>query len=224
MQKQEQIENYIINYKKHIFSKNIKITLKNEQSILVTMPYRCKFDTAKKFLLDNFEKIKSFKLNKKYLPKDLKTKFDTLKIIPSDVLKTKLEKKIVCFYYPSDLDFNCDIIQKALHEAYLKAIKIEAKNYLIYRTNFLAEKYNFEIKKIALKNQKTRFGSCSYCNNINLNIILMKYDFDIIDYVIIHELVHTKIKNHSKDFWLEVEKYCPDYKNLRNKLKTQDVY
>ena len=50
----------------------------------------------------------------------------------------------------------------------------------------------------------------------------MKYDFDVIDYVIIHELVHTKIKNHSSVFWAEVEKYCPDYKNLRKILKSID--
>ena len=48
----------------------------------------------------------------------------------------------------------------------------------------------------------------------------MKYDFDVIDYVLIHELCHTKVKNHSKNFWKEVEKYCPNYKELRKKLKT----
>ena len=76
--------------------------------------------------------------------------------------------------------------------------------------------------KIAIKNQRTRFGSCSFQNNINLNINLMKYDFDIIDYVLIHELVHTKIKNHSEKFWFEVEKNCPNYKILRKKLKNKN--
>ncbi len=90
------------------------------------------------------------------------------------------------------------------------------------RTRFLADKYGFEIGRIALRNQKTRFGSCSYRNNINLNINLMNYDFDVIDYVILHELAHTKIKNHSKDFWSEVEKYCPNYKELRKKLKSKN--
>ena len=61
----------------------------------------------------------------------------------------------------------------------------------------------------------------SFCNNINLNINLMNYDFDVIDYVLIHELVHTKIKNHSEKFWLEVEKNCPNYKILRKKLKNR---
>ena len=50
----------------------------------------------------------------------------------------------------------------------------------------------------------------------------MNYDYDVIDYVIIHELCHTRVKNHSGAFWLEVEKYCPNYRELRKKLKNRE--
>ena len=219
MNKTETIENYEIKYKKHPFSKSIKISLKQEGEILVTMPIICPYKTARNFLLSNFEKIKSFKIDNKILSPDLKTKFDTLNIIKSDELKTTVKNNIVNFYYPKELEFANPKIQKALKEAYFKALKIEAKNYLPQRLGFLANKYGFKYGSVALRNQKTRFGSCSFKNNINLNINLMKYDFDCIDYVLIHELVHTKIKNHSEKFWVEVEKYCPDYKILRKKLK-----
>ena len=221
--KEETIENYKIKYKKHIFSKNIKITLKDDCSILVTLPVFCTYKIARNFLIKNFEKIKSFKINKKILTKELKTKFDTLKIIKSDVLKIQTLKNIVYFYYPSCEDFNSDKIQEKLILAYKKALTIEAKNYLPERLNFLAQKCGYKYNKIAIKNQKTRFGSCSYQNNINLNINLMTYDFDVIDYVILHELAHTKIKNHSQKFWQEVEKTCPNYKDLRKKLKQKSV-
>ena len=171
--KTETIEDYKINYKKHIFSKAIKITLKESNSILVTMPVFCPYRTAKEFLMSNFEKIKSFN-----------------------------------FKRPS------------LSDEELKLLRKKAKNYLPDRTKFLADKYGFKIGRIALRNQKTRFGSCSYRNNINLNINLMNFDYDVIDYVILHELAHTRVKNHSKNFWLEVEKYCPNYKELRKKLKS----
>lgn len=219
MNKTEIIENFQIKYKKHPFSKNIKISLKNERQILVTMPILCPYKFARDFLLKNFKKIKSFKFENKILSKDLKTKFDTLKIIESNEIKIIVKNNIVYFYYPNDVDFNSLVIQEALREAYLKAIKIEAKNYLPSRLEFLARKYGFNYCNVALRNQKTRFGSCSYQNNINLNINLMNYDFDCIDYVLIHELVHTKIKNHSSIFWQEVEKYCPNYKELRQRLK-----
>ncbi len=219
MNKTEIIEDYEIKYKKHPFSKNIKVTLRKEGKILVTMPYLCPYKTARNFLISNFEKIKNFKIEKKKLSPNLSTKFDTLNIIVSDALKTVVKNNIVSFYYPNDEDFYSSKIQNALKEAHLKAIKIEAKNYLIQRLDFLAKKYNFSYGKVTLRNQKTRFGSCSFNNNINLNINLMNYDFDVIDYVLIHELCHTRIKNHSKSFWLEVEKYCPEYKKLRKALK-----
>lgn len=216
----ETIENFEIKYKKHPFSKNIKISLKNERQILVTMPILCPYKFARDFLLKNFEKIKSFEIKDKILMPNSKTKFDTLKIIESNELKTIIKNNIVYFYYPNELEFSSPEIQKPLKEALFKAIKIEAKNYLPSRLEFLAKKYGFNYGKVALRNQKTRFGSCSYQNNINLNINLMNYDFDCIDYVLIHELCHTRIKNHSDKFWHEVEKYCPEYKNLRKKLKT----
>ncbi len=217
--KTEEIENFRIKYKKHPFSKSIKISLKEKGEILVTMPYICPYKTAKDFLIKNFDKIKNFKTQENFISPDFQTKFDTLKIIKSNILKTETKNNIVYFYYSESLDFYSDIVQKPLYKAYLKALKLEAKEYLPFRLKFLAEKFDFKYKKISLRNQKTRFGSCSFDNNINLNINLMKYDFDAIDYVLIHELCHTKVKNHSRDFWLEVEKYCPNWKNLRKKLR-----
>ncbi len=174
MAKQEIIENYKINYKKHIFSKSIRISLKENKTVLVTMPVLCPYKIARNFLMSNFEKIKAFNFERPKMSDDE-----------------------------------------------LKFLRKRAKNYLPQRTRFLAEKYGFQIGRIALRNQKTRFGSCSFRNNINLNINLMNYDYDVIDYVIIHELAHTRVKNHSKDFWLEVEKYCPNYKELRKRLKSK---
>ena len=217
--KTEEIDNFKIKYKKLLISKNIKITLKNQNELLVTMPILCPFKTAKEFLLKNFDKIKSFKITKKVYDKNFKTKFDSLKIFEGDSFNTTLKKNIVYFTYPKQFDFSSELVQKNFEEAYLKALKQEAKNYLPQRLKFLAEKFNFSFGKISLRNQKTRFGSCSFKNDISLNINLMKYDFDIIDYVLIHELCHTRVKNHSKKFWDEVEKYCSNYKELRHRLK-----
>lgn len=217
MNKTETLDGIKIIYKKHPFSKSIKITLKQEDFVLVTMPYLCPYKKAREFLMENFNRLKSFKIEEAKYDINFKTQFDTLRIIQSETNKTLIQKGIVYFYFTGDiLD---KTTQKLLMEAHLKALKIEAKNYLPQRLSFLASKHGFNYNKVFLKNQKTRFGSCSYCNNINLNINLMRYSFDIIDYVLIHELVHTKIKNHSKSFWLEVEKYCPNYKDLRRQLK-----
>lgn len=219
MNKTDTIDNFLVKYKKLAISKSIKITFKKENELLVTMPVYCPYKKAKDFLLANIDKLKNYKFERKIIKSDFKTKFDTLEIIQSQEFKTVCKKGRIYFYYPCNLDFNCDSVQKELLCAYKKALKIEAKNYLPYRIDFLAKKFGYKFNKLALKNQKTRFGSCSFVNNINLNINLMEYDFDVIDYVIIHELAHTKVKNHSFAFWQEVEKNCPNYKILRKKLK-----
>ena len=85
------------------------------------------------------------------------------------------------------------------------------------------EKYSPELNvapaKIFIKNQKTRWGSCSTKGNINLNWLLVMTPLEIIDYVIVHELSHLKVMNHSQEFWTLVESILTDYKERRKWLK-----
>ena len=83
-------------------------------------------------------------------------------------------------------------------------VKIEAKSYLPKRISYLANLHGFSFLQLRIKNIKTRWGSCSYTNNINLNAHLVRLPSHLIDYVIIHELVHTVHKNHSEKFWMEL--------------------
>jgi predicted metal-dependent hydrolase len=105
---------------------------------------------------------------------------------------------------------------KKLYEIWLRNF---AKRYLPERAYQFAGKYGFIINKVTVRNQKTRWGSCSARGNLSFNYNLVQYKKEIIDYVIVHELCHRKEMNHSKKFWLLVEKICPDYKILRKELK-----
>jgi predicted metal-dependent hydrolase len=82
----------------------------------------------------------------------------------------------------------------------------QAKAMLKNRLQALAQQHGFTYNRVAVRNQKTRWGSCSHLNNINLNINLVALTPDLMDYVILHELVHTRIKNHSKKFWAELDR------------------
>ena len=95
--KEEIIENYKIKFKKHTFSKSIKITLKKDFSILVTMPIFCPFKTAREFLLKNFEKIKAYNYEEKFIQPNFKTKFESLKTIKSDT-NERFRRCIKCGY------------------------------------------------------------------------------------------------------------------------------
>ena len=97
--------------------------------------------------------------------------------------------------------------------------KVEDRKFLIERLNELCKRNGFKYNRVFVKNQKTRWGSCSDKNNINLNINLMRLPDELIDYVILHELVHTRIKNHSHRFWEEMNKVVEDPKSLDNKLR-----
>ncbi len=85
--------------------------------------------------------------------------------------------------------------------------KVGAKKKLTSRLHYLAVQHGFTYNKVTIRNQKNRWGSCSHKNNISLNIKSVLLPDELIDYVILHELAHTKIRNHSKKFWGELGKY-----------------
>ena len=98
-----------------------------------------------------------------------------------------------------------------------------ASECLYNRLLFLAEKFNFNFNRITFRNQKTRWGSCSAKNNLSLNINLIKLPEELQDYVILHELVHTKVKNHSPLFWRELEKILQGARKLNKELNKYQI-
>lgn len=98
-------------------------------------------------------------------------------------------------------------------------LKHTAKKYIPERAKRLSERTGFICSKISIRSQKTRWGSCSAKGGLSFNYKMMRYRKEVIDYVIIHELCHLKEMNHSKRFWMLVEKFCPDYKSLKRELR-----
>ena len=85
----------------------------------------------------------------------------------------------------------------------------KALNYIPGRVKYYADIIGVTYGKITIRNQKTRWGSCSSKGNLNFNCLLMLMPPEVIDYVVVHELCHRKQMNHSKAFWKEVEKILP---------------
>ena len=95
-----------------------------------------------------------------------------------------------------------------------------ARAKLVDRLDKLSRKHDLPFNRVFVKNQKTRWGSCSEKNNINLNINLVRLPEELMDYAIMHELVHTKQMNHSQLFWNLLEKFVPCARNLDQKLQS----
>lgn len=121
------------------------------------------------------------------------------------------------FYYLGSVclleDFNLT------HEKIDTFYQQKAKEILPSIVEKYAQKMNLFPSCVKFRKNKSRWGSCSFNNTINLNTNLMKLPFSCVDYIVIHELAHIKHKNHSQRFWDCVEAYCPLYKEEEKKLK-----
>ena len=103
----------------------------------------------------------------------------------------------------------------------IKALAEQALEIIPTRVEYFARIIGVTYGNITIRNQKTRWGSCSSKGNLNFNCLLMFAPPEVLDYVVVHELCHRKQMNHSKAFWSEVEKVFPDYKKSIKWLKEE---
>ena len=116
--------------------------------------------------------------------------------------------------------FEAEPTEKLTREKVI-ALAEEALKIIPARVEYFAKVIGVTYGKITIRNQKTRWGSCSSKGNLNFNCLLMLAPPEVLDYVVVHELCHRKQMNHSKAFWLEVEKVLPNYKEVRKWLKEE---
>lgn len=150
---------------------------------------------------------------------EIPTKLHVLKIQETSekVPHYRLEGKVLTLFIPKGTDFTR--IEGVVGRFLLEVYRLECQQYLPQRVKGYAERYGFRYGKLTFRDNVSNWGSCSYENNISLNIKLMKLPDELIDYVILHELCHTVEKNHSAAFWELVGKVCPDYARLRHELR-----
>lgn len=99
--------------------------------------------------------------------------------------------------------------------------KKEAFNLISERIDYYNKIYQFDFNRISIKNQRTRWGSCSNKKNLNFNYRILFLPKKIADYIIVHELCHLKELNHSRKFWNLVAKAVPDYLEIRKELRNR---
>ncbi len=123
-----------------------------------------------------------------------------------NTIYSELKSGILQIEYPQDIDIKEQRYQKTIWESINYFLRIEAKRILPNRVQELANRHNFSFKDVKIQSSKTRWGSCNSKSAINLSFYLLLLPQHLIDYVILHELCHTKEMNHSPKFWKWMDK------------------
>jgi hypothetical protein len=108
--------------------------------------------------------------------------------------------------------------------AFLRWYKTSSAQVLAGRVNRFALQYGFVYQQIRITAARTRWGSCSSRGTLSFTYRLVMAPLEVVDYVVVHELVHLKVKNHSKKFWTQVAAILPDYKRHVAWLKKNGKY
>ena len=185
-------------------SKNIKLSVKPDKSVLVSFPFFITAKEAMAFVVKNEQWV---------LKQQEKMKARSTALTPGTEIETKLHKIRIVKGEKNDAKRKGDNITISVSDfeneesiAFIDQIvtavyRHEAKRLLPARISDLAKKYGFKYNKVTIRDNRRNWGSCSSKNNISLNLQMMKLPVKLIDYILLHELVHTEVKNHGPKFW-----------------------
>jgi predicted metal-dependent hydrolase len=223
-----------IQLKKTHRSRGMSLKIHPVKGICVSIPYYWTYKDAEVILKENRDWVensikKLSALEKKTNPftekTDYKTKFHSVKILPwpGEDISYTLKNQLLTIYFPSTRNILDRDIQEAIRFRIEETLRKEAKEYLPLRVESFASKMNFKYKKVTIKNMKSRWGSCSASNQINLSLHLLRIPEELCDYVILHELCHTVHKNHGKKFWDLLSSVCPQAKAKDKEMRNYDA-
>ncbi len=209
-------------------SKNMKISVKPDKSVLVSFPFFVPEKEIISFLAQNVSWIKSqqekaeARRNQLVEGTLLKTKLHTILLCNHNIHKIDVQDKTIKFYSP---DFKNENVYSDIEELITRVYRLEAALLLPTRLKELAQTYGFRYGKVSIRNNKRSWGSCSSHNNISLNLQMMKLPDELIDYILLHELVHTEIRNHSEQFWKRLDQLTQNRaRELAQQVKKYSTY
>jgi len=210
-------------------SGRIRLSVKPDGEIVVSMPPSAPYRDAIRFAESKADWIlkQQAKIRKGltlFAPEScFKTRFHQLAITKgnTDKVYNRVGNGIIQIFIPERVNHEQPKVQEFIKNTLIDVMRWEAKTYLPKRLKELADQHGFKYENVSIKNASTRWGSCSSVNNINLNLHLMRVPEHLIDYVLVHELVHTVVKNHGEKFWMLLE-HC--YPNARKADKEMNNY
>ncbi|MFB9863410.1 M48 family peptidase [Rufibacter immobilis] len=216
-------------------AKYVRISIRPGQGVKVTLPKRASLAQAEAFVQEKAAWIRKHlhsqqqEQGKKtvFTPEtEFRTRFHQLLLLPHPLpqCKSRLKDGVLYVWYPEQISYEHSDIQDYIVKAIEYTLRLEAKQYLPQRVAQFARQFGFSYQQVTIKNAKTRWGSCSATNNINLNLHLMRLPAHLCDYVILHELAHTVEKNHGPRFWALLDQISGDARGLDKQLKAYRLH
>lgn len=195
-----------VRYVRNSRARNILIRINQQGEVRVTVPGYVSLKKAEVFFLSKKPWVKS--------------KIEAL----VSVLENKIKEGDILNVKGKSVPVKLKNGSESVEEAVWRILHGEARAYLPGRVRMLAKENGFRISGVKIRRMKTRWGSCNAKNNINLNSWLMMLPDHLSDYVILHELVHTRHKNHSTRFWESLDTITGGRsKALRKELGKQQI-
>lgn len=207
-------------------SRSVKLSVAPNGTLRISMPFYAPVFLARKLINSSRDSLRKLQSTQQTT-----TLHDMMQIGKSHRLSIREGARLSVRYLkaermiqltrPDNVTPDDPAVLKELNPIVASTLKREAKSYLPKRLSYLSGLHGMTYEKVRFSHASTRWGSCSSNGTISLNIALMRLDFALIDYVLIHELCHTKEMNHSQAFWQLVEQGDPEYKLHRKLLKTE---
>lgn len=201
----------------------LRLSVDAEGDIRVSMPYWLPYKAGEQFALSKAAWIATHKIDtgKGLQHGQAIGKAHRLVFAPhaqAVKISTRLKQNEIEVSHPLSLAHRHPAVQEAARTASIRALRKEAEQLLPIRLRQLAQRTGFTYNSVGVKQLKSRWGSCSSTKDITLNLFLMQLPWHLIDYVLLHELTHTKVMQHGTPFWHEMERHVPHAKRLRKEI------
>ena len=196
--------------------KTLSLIINNNGDLIVRAPLNC----ADSVIFDFIYKKASWIISKRQ--SSINSKFTPIKVADNEelnILGNAYTIKLTDTKRVKIINTNIFIPNVNSKHYLILFLKRELKKIVSEKINKLNTIYKFNVKHVSISSAKTNWGSCSAGNRLHFTYKLMLCPEQIIDYIVVHELVHTIIKNHSKNFWKNVKKIYPQYKQCELWLK-----
>lgn len=211
----------LVDFQKRRGTRSVRIRISG-QRVKVTMPQWVPYKAAMTYVLQQKSWILTHKKDVPLIEAgNTVGKYHTLQFVPTaaKTMSSRVMNESITVYMPGHLTPANPDVQQKLSKVIEKALLEQSEMLLPDRIGALARQHGFRFADLRFKRLKGRWGSCDRDKIITINTYLIQLPWQLIDYVLVHELVHTEHLNHSTSFWQRLENCLPNTKQLRRDIK-----